>query len=100
MNTKPPQKMLHLKIEGRVQGVGFRYATVRAANDLNLAGWVKNRNDGAVEVYANGEQSNLDQFYQWCQHGPTTARVIHCSRLTTTEDDQDAVESNSFKIVY
>ncbi len=68
-------KALHAVVHGRVQGVGFRYATVRQAQRLGLAGWVANRPDGAVEVYAQGDPGGLSALATWLQDGPGTARV-------------------------
>lgn len=64
-------------VTGQVQGVGFRYAARRKAQQLNLTGWVANRNDGAVEGVACGEESALGRFNTWLSDGPPGARV-HC----------------------
>jgi acylphosphatase len=69
------QKRIHLMIRGRVQGVYFRASAVREAKRLGLAGWVKNRPDGAVEIVAEGEEDQVKDFLSWAQHGPSTARV-------------------------
>jgi len=62
-------------IRGRVQGVYFRASTVREARRLGLTGWVKNRNDGAVEIVAEGEEDQVKDLLSWAQRGPSTARV-------------------------
>jgi acylphosphatase len=62
-------------VTGRVQGVGFRAATRRKAAALGLAGWVRNRRDGAVEGVAGGDAARLDEFRQWLQQGPPISRV-------------------------
>lgn len=62
-------------IEGRVQGVGFRWSTVRAARRLGLHGRVWNRPDGAVEVHAGGETEALEALEEWLRAGPPAARV-------------------------
>jgi acylphosphatase len=69
------QKRIHLVIRGRVQGVYFRASAVREAKRLGLTGWVKNRQDTAVEVVAEGEEDQVKDFLAWAQHGPATARV-------------------------
>lgn len=69
------QKRIHLVIRGRVQGVYFRASAVREAKRLGLTGWVKNRQDSAVEVVAEGEEDQVKDFLAWAQHGPSTARV-------------------------
>lgn len=55
-------KRLHCVYYGRVQGVGFRFTAERIAGGLNLSGWVKNNNDGSVEVTAEGEEESLNDF--------------------------------------
>lgn len=67
--------MLRLRIEGRVQGVGFRYWVVREARALGLRGWVRNRADGSVEAMAAGAPDALDAFVAACRKGPRGARV-------------------------
>lgn len=69
------QKRIHLVIRGRVQGVYFRASSVREARRLGLTGWVKNRNDGAVELVAEGEEDQVKDFLAWAQRGPSTGRV-------------------------
>ena len=62
-------------ISGRVQGVGFRFFTERWANQLGLAGYVKNCPDGTVEAYAIGDAAALKEFKARLVEGPGTARV-------------------------
>jgi acylphosphatase len=62
-------------IEGRVQGVFFRYHTQEIALKLGLNGWVKNRRDGRVEAVFEGDKERVDQIIQWCHRGPSEARV-------------------------
>jgi acylphosphatase len=62
-------------IEGRVQGVFFRYRTQEMADQLDLKGWVKNRRDGRVEAVFEGDKDRVDQIIQWCHQGPPEARV-------------------------
>lgn len=68
---------LHVFIEGRVQGVGFRYATQRHALQLGLSGWVRNRVDGCVEAEFEGDRDELQQMLEWCREGPAFASVTH-----------------------
>jgi len=66
----------HLFVSGRVQGVGFRYSTVGAARTIGgLSGWVRNLDDGRVEVLAQGPRDAVDQLIAWCRRGPPSARV-------------------------
>lgn len=67
--------MKRLRIRGHVQGVGFRYWTVRRARTLGLRGWVRNRADGSVEAVASGSPHALDAFIAACRSGPRAARV-------------------------
>lgn len=62
-------------MRGRVQGVYFRAATRVEALRLGLTGWVRNRDDGAVEICCEGERSRLDELVAWAHHGPPAARV-------------------------
>jgi acylphosphatase len=62
-------------VSGHVQGVGFRYTTTRVAQRLGLAGWVRNRVDGTVEVWAQGPAEHLTELSTFLRHGPTGARV-------------------------
>jgi acylphosphatase len=64
-----------IKVRGRVQGVGFRHATVEAARALGVAGWVRNLPDGTVEAFAQGASADVERFVAWCRHGPPLARV-------------------------
>jgi acylphosphatase len=68
-------KQLHLKISGQVQMVGFRYSAIRMAQKLNLTGWVRNSEDGGVEILAQGEENNLQELLDWAHSGPSSARV-------------------------
>jgi acylphosphatase len=63
------------RVQGHVQGVGFRYSAYREALRLKLAGWVQNANDGSVEVWAEGPEEKLSQFLTWLHKGPQYSRV-------------------------
>jgi acylphosphatase len=62
-------------IQGKVQGVGFRYFTKNKADELDLRGWVRNLPDGGVEVLAIGDKPLLEQFMQSLKAGPIGSRV-------------------------
>ncbi len=70
-----PAVARRLVIAGRVQGVGFREATVDAARAAGVVGWVRNRADGTVEVLAQGSSDAVDRLVAWCRRGPPLARV-------------------------
>jgi acylphosphatase len=65
----------HLRISGRVQGVGYRDALRREALACGLAGWVRNRRDGTVEALLQGDIRSVEQAIAWAQRGPPAARV-------------------------
>jgi len=65
----------HVWIEGRVQGVAFRWETRRAAERHGINGWVRNLPDGRVEAVFEGERQALNQVLDWCRQGPPVARV-------------------------
>jgi acylphosphatase len=66
---------LHAVIRGDVQGVGFRYFVMRQARSLDLRGWVRNREDGSVEMVAEGERADLERLLDDVRRGPSQARV-------------------------
>ncbi len=69
---------LHARVEGNVQGVGFRYFTLENATRLGLTGWVRNRRDGTVEVVAEGSRADLNALLGQLRRGPrayTTSNV-------------------------
>lgn len=68
-------RRVRVVVRGRVQGVGFRYSTVRRARQLALRGWVRNCADGSVELVAEGVPDAVEALIDWCRHGPGTARV-------------------------
>lgn len=65
-----------LIVRGRVQGVGFRDATIDAARACGVCGWVRNRRDGTVEAFVQGESASVERMIEWCRRGPPAARVI------------------------
>ena len=64
-----------MTIHGRVQGVGFRYATIERARSRGVAGWVRNNGDGSVEAVFEGEPEAVESLVAWCRRGPSGARV-------------------------
>lgn len=68
-------RTLHLRIVGRVQGVGYRDAMCREAERLGLTGWVRNRVGGDVEALAQGSDQGLEALVDWAWRGPPAARV-------------------------
>jgi acylphosphatase len=68
-------RTVHLRIEGRVQGVGYRAFVERQASVLGLSGWVRNRRDGSVEAVLQGAPAAVDEMIELCRSGPVAARV-------------------------
>lgn len=70
-----PTLTRRLLIEGRVQGVGFRWALSAEATTLKLKGWVRNRRNGSVEAVIHGTPDAVEALTVWAWHGPSSARV-------------------------
>ena len=64
-----------MRVRGRVQGVSYRWSTVKEAERLGLSGWVRNLADGDVELEAEGPEAALEALTAWCHEGPPGARV-------------------------
>jgi len=62
-------------VTGRVQGVSYRASTAAEARRLGLAGWVRNRSDGSVELEVEGDPERVAALLAWCEQGPPAARV-------------------------
>ncbi len=69
------KKRIRLLISGRVQRVFFRDSAKRKALALGICGWVKNREDGGVEILIEGEDRIIDDMINWSKKGPVLARV-------------------------
>jgi acylphosphatase len=83
-------------VSGRVQGVSFRATTRTEARRLGLVGWVKNRDDGSVELEAEGPDEMVAALIQWCQHGPPTARVARVA----VDDLAPTGADGEFRVTY
>ncbi len=76
MSTKDTsQARLHATVQGRVQGVSFRYFVTEQAQRLGIKGWVRNRYNGDVEVMAEGSRYSLEQLVQALHQGPPMSSV-------------------------
>ena len=84
---------IHLLIKGKVQGVFYRASAKKAAIALAINGWVRNNNNGDVEMLITGKQVELKKFTDWCRKGPPGAEV---SELIETA--QGEIEFGSFSI--
>ncbi|HXY30159.1 MAG TPA: acylphosphatase [Gemmatimonadaceae bacterium] len=74
---------VHLEVVGVVQGVGFRWFARELAQRLGLAGWVRNRQDGVVEIAAMGDEAAVERFVTAMRRGPSGARVDEVRSLPT-----------------
>ncbi|WP_283678250.1 acylphosphatase [Lentilactobacillus sp. Marseille-Q4993] len=77
-------KTVNIIVSGRVQGVGFRYATIKLANRLKINGWVKNNLDGSVEILANGDEPSLQSFISAVKKSPTPYGKVTNVDITET----------------
>jgi len=75
MVVRPPMPRRHCWVSGLVQGVSYRAATRRRADDLGLAGWVRNLPDGRVEAVFEGRPEELSTMTAWLARGPPAAQV-------------------------
>ena len=92
--TESPNETRRYIVSGRVQGVGFRWFVEHAAVQLGLAGWVRNRADGSVEVLASGTRQNLHDLYVELLKGPRASRVDKVE----VEDAAPDTKMKSFRI--
>lgn len=68
-------KALSIRVYGKVQGVNYRLFAYRLAQELNLMGWVENKDDGTVQLHAEGDESQLKNLVDGLRIGPIQARV-------------------------
>jgi acylphosphatase len=80
------RRAIRLIIEGRVQGVGYRWWAVETARRLELDGWVRNRRDGSVELLAIGPGQALDALVAACRQGPPAATVTALDQAPAEDD--------------
>jgi len=69
------KKLFKITVSGRVQGVFFRDTARQAAQELGIAGFVRNQPDGTVYIEAEGEKKSLRELVRWCRRGPQWAHV-------------------------
>ena len=87
-----------LRVRGRVQGVFFRASTQSEAEDLSLTGWVRNTDQGAVEVLIGGQGPAVDALIRWCHRGPEKARVDHVDERGATDEELASLPASGFEI--
>ena len=74
-------RTVHVRIEGRVQGVGYRAFVERNALALGLEGWVRNRRDGSVEAVFQGPDETVDEMLRFCRRGPPASAVTNVETI-------------------
>ena len=67
----------HIRVTGKVQGVGYRYFAMRQANLFGIYGYVKNKSDGSVELEVEGEKEIIENFRSILKQGPGFGSVDH-----------------------
>ena len=90
------QKRIHIFVTVRVQVVFFRQSTRVMAIKNNVNGWVRNLDDGRVEIVAEGETQNIDNIKNWCKTGPANSRVDEFELL----DENSTGEFENFEVRY
>jgi acylphosphatase len=78
-DTEPDMRRVKAIVTGRVQGVSYRASACAEARRLGLVGWVVNRDDGGVELEAEGPEAQVAALLVWCEQGPPAARVERVS---------------------
>jgi acylphosphatase len=73
--SSEPKETYNVRVHGRVQGVGYRFSTVRRAHELGIGGWVQNLEDGTVEAVIQGTPDQVDRMFEFMRKGPVGARV-------------------------
>ncbi len=91
----------HIKVEGMVQGVGYRAYAAEVSARLGLSGWVRNLLDGSVEALLEGDESRVQQAITACRIGPPRARVEHiCIDISRNDISGTTPEFERFTIRY
>jgi DNA ligase D-like protein (predicted 3'-phosphoesterase) len=95
--SKPPSAALRAVVEGDVQGVGFREATAVRARELGVLGWVRNGEEGTVQVHAEGSEQALEGLLAFLREGPPLARVsgLEVDRVADEGHEQFAIRGVS-----
>ena len=71
---------VRILIEGKLQGMNFRYKTQDRAKELELVGFVRTLSDGRIEIEVQGEESKVDKLLDWCQEEPQNQGAWYCSQ--------------------
>lgn len=69
------QVRMRILIEGRLQGMNFRYNTQQLARKLEIVGFVRSLSDGRIEIEVQGSQENVEKMLAWCQQEPQSSHI-------------------------
>ena len=93
MSGSGPTVRRRLHVAGRVQGVWFRESCRERALRVGVSGWVRNLDDGRVEVVLEGSAAAVDEVAAWCRKGPPRARVDRLDGV-----DEEPVGEQGFRV--
>ena len=91
--------VVHVQVQGRVQGVGFREWTARQARMRSLRGFVRNRADGSVEAVFSGDADDVSALAEACGRGPLSARVDRVDVRPATDADCALFDAADFAVL-
>ena len=89
-------KRIRITIRGKVQRVGFRYYIKTIAYKMGLDGWVKNTQEGDVEILVEGPERLLKEFVNYCKKGPALSKIEDVE----VNDDFSAEKLRGFEILF
>lgn len=105
MSTEPapePQGTIRTgtlaRVTGTVQGVNYRNAAKRQADELSLLGWVRNTDDGAVELLIGGDGPAVDSLLAWCRRGPRRAEVDAVDEREASVEELESLPGSGFVV--
>ena len=90
-------KKIRIQVQGRVQGVGFRYTTKLLADRMGIQGSVKNESDGSVTIEAIGEEKQVDAFVEAVKDSPSLSGKVTSTKI---QEDPSIKERTSFDVEY
>ena len=90
----PEPTRVRVVVHGRVQGVFFRDSTRRRANQLGVAGWVRNCPDGSVEAVFEGDGQAIERLVEFCRRGPRGADV---TRIDVSDEQPEGLTGFSVR---
>ena len=89
----------NIRVTGTVQGVFFRESTRQLASELQLAGGVRNRRDGSVEVFVTGDECDVETFIKWLKTGPKLAKVSTIEVVDLPSEIPLEQQNNNFEVL-